>query len=87
MANTVTVTVDEWLVAQVALAARRMPELSDFEAAIEAIETLRTLREHAQDVAFREGFDLDTPVGPDVAARVLQEATPALRRTLIGVVQ
>ncbi|MGW9168706.1 hypothetical protein [Agromyces sp. NPDC055658] len=82
-----TVTPDEWIVGQLALAARQMPaNASDSEVVIETIDTLRTLREHVGDAALREGLDLDTPVGPDTAARFLRDASPALTRTLIKAV-
>ena len=85
--NEPTITADEWLIGQLALVARALPaDTPDAEVIIETIDTLRTLRAHVEDVALREGFDLDTPVGPEMAARVLQEAVPTLRRTLITAV-
>ncbi|UXW85095.1 hypothetical protein NFX31_12835 [Microbacterium azadirachtae] len=82
-----TVTADEWLVGQLALTARKLPaDATDAEVVIETIDTLRTLREHVEAAALRDGFDLDSPVGVDRAARVLREAAPDLARTQFRVV-
>lgn len=85
--NEPTITADEWIIGQLALAARGLPaDTPDAEVIIETVDTLRTIREHVEAAALLEGFDLDTPVGPERAARVLQGAAPGLARTLIKAV-
>lgn len=82
-----TVTLDEWISGQLSLAARQMPGgVRDTDVVIETIETLRTLREHAAEVAAHHGLTLDTPIGPDRAAQLLREAAPRISRSLMRLV-
>lgn len=83
-----TVTLDEWLSGQLALAARKSPSsVADADVVIETIETLRTLRRYTAEVAARRGLSLNDPIGPDRAAQLLNEAAPIIARSRMGAVQ